>query len=199
MLRDQMLTVSGLLSHKIGGPSVMPPQPEGVWQVVYSGDRWQTSKGEDKYRRGLYTFWRRTAPHPAMTSFDAPSREFCVLRRNRSNTPLQALTTLNDPAGIEAAQALARRVAAQKGDTKQNAAFAFRSVLSRAPRPAELNRLVALYERELAGFKTSTAAAEKMATSELGKAPEGTSLPELAAWTVVINVLLNLDEAITKG
>jgi mono/diheme cytochrome c family protein len=200
MLRDQMLAVSGLLSGKIGGPSVMPPQPDGVWQVVYSGDKWETSKGEDKYRRGLYTFWRRTAPHPAMVSFDAPSREFCVLRRNRSNTPLQALTTLNDPAAIEAAQALARRVAASSGNgVKQKAVFAFRTVLARAPRTEELNRLVALYDRELAHFKHDAKAADMLAPGSAGKPSAATGIAEAAAWTVVANVLLNLDEAITKG
>jgi mono/diheme cytochrome c family protein len=200
MLRDQMLAVSGLLSQKLGGPSVMPPQPDGVWQVVYSGDKWETSKGEDKYRRGLYTFWRRTAPHPAMVSFDAPSREFCILRRNRSNTPLQALTTLNDPAAIEAAQALARRVASKPdSDVKQKVAFAFRTVLARAPRAEELNRLAALYERELAHFKQDAKAAAKMGASDAEKSSPGTDSVELAAWTVVANVLLNLDETITKG
>jgi mono/diheme cytochrome c family protein len=200
MLRDQMLAVSGLLSHKIGGPSVMPPQPEGIWQVVYSGDKWATSKGEDKYRRGLYTFWRRTAPHPAMISFDAPSREFCVLRRNRSNTPLQALTTLNDPAAIEAAQTLARHVNSRPdASLKTRASFAFRSVLIRTPRKEELSRLVALYERELAHFQEDTAAARKMAGVESDQSPVGGNAAELAAWTVVANVLLNLDEAITKG
>lgn len=199
MLRDQMLAVSGLLSHKIGGPSVMPPQPDGVWQVVYSGDKWETSKGEDKYRRGLYTFWRRTAPHPAMVSFDAPSREFCVLRRNRSNTPLQALTTLNDPAAIEAAQALARRVNARMdADLQTRATYAFRSVLLRAPRKDELARLVGLYERELAHFQKDTVAAEKMAGGKPDEFKTAVTA-ELAAWTVVANVLLNLDEAITKG
>jgi mono/diheme cytochrome c family protein len=200
MLRDQMLTVSGLLSHKIGGPSVMPPQPEGVWQVVYSGDKWETSKGEDKYRRGLYTFWRRTAPHPAMISFDAPSREFCVLRRNRSNTPLQALTTLNDPVAIEAAQALARRVASKGGsEPKQQALFAFRTVLARMPRTEELNRLAALYERELTHFKQDEAAARKMAGGATNEQSSGEDTAALAAWTVLVNVLLNLDETITKG
>src|SRR5262249_7716294 len=115
MIRDQALAISGLLSHKVGGPSVMPPQPDGLWQVVYSGDKWETSKGEDKYRRGLYTFWRRTTPYPSMVTFDAPSREFCVVRRSRSNTPMQALTLLNDPAYVEAAQALARRMMSEGG------------------------------------------------------------------------------------
>src|SRR6185436_5249496 len=115
MIRDQALAVSGLLSRKLGGPSVMPPQPDGLWQVVYSGDKWVTSPGEDKYRRGLYTFWRRTMPHPAMVTFDAPSREFCVVKRTRSNTPLQALNLLNDSAYVECAQALARRVMREAG------------------------------------------------------------------------------------
>ncbi len=200
MIRDQALAVSGLLSHKIGGPSVMPPQPDGIWQIVYSGDKWETSKGEDKFRRGLYTFWRRTVPHPAMTTFDAPSREFCVLRRNRSNTPLQALTTLNDPAFVEAAQALARRVAAKsKTDVKSRATYAFRLCLSRAPRAGELERLTKLFQQELANFKQNPAAAEKMAGSKLGESSAGGDTAALAAWTVVANVLLNLDETVTKG
>jgi hypothetical protein len=199
MIRDQALAVSGLLSHKIGGPSVMPPQPDGIWQVVYSGDKWETSKGEDKYRRGLYTFWRRSSPHPMMSSFDAPTREFCVLRRSRSDTPLQALDTLNDPAFVEAAQALARRIAAQAGDVKERAAFAFRTCLSRAPKPEEIERISKLYERELANYTDKPGDAEKMAASETPKPKDCNNLPELAAWTVVANVLLNLDEAITKG
>lgn len=200
MIRDQALAVSGLLARKFGGPSVMPPQPEGIWQVVYNEEKWETSKGADKYRRALYTFWRRTLPHPAMTTFDAPSREFCVMKRSRSNTPLQALTTLNDPAFVEAAQALARRVAVKPDcDLKQRATYAFRLCLGRPPQAKEVERLVKLYESELANFKQDCKAAEKMATSELGKAPEGMDLAELAAWTVVANVLLNLDEMITKG
>ncbi len=199
MIRDQALAVAGLLSHKIGGPSVMPPQPDGLWQMVYSGDQWKTSPGEDKYRRGLYTFWRRSMPHPMMTTFDAPSREFCVLRRNRSDTPLQALNTLNDPVFIEAAQALARKIAATPGDVKARAAFAFRTVLARAPKPEEISRLAKLFDSELSRYLSNPTAAEKMATSELGKPAGSANLAELAAWTVVANVLLNLDEAITKG
>ena len=109
-VRDMALEVSGLLSPKIGGPSVFPYQPDGIWTQIYSGDKWEISKGEDKYRRGLYTFWRRTSPYPAFMSFDAPSRELICARRLRSNTPLQALTTLNDPSFVEAAEALARRI-----------------------------------------------------------------------------------------
>ena len=134
-----------------------------------------------------------------MTTFDAPSREFCVLRRNRSDTPLQALNTLNDPVFIEAAQALARKVAAAPGDANARATFAFRTALARMPKPDEVARLTKLFDSELARYISDPAAAEKMAASELGKPAGDTNMAELAAWTVVANVLLNLDEAITKG
>ncbi len=198
-VRDQALAVSGLLSRKMGGPPVMPPQPEGVWSVVYSGDKWATSEGEDKYRRGIYTFWRRTSPYPMMVSFDAPSREFCVLRRSRSDTPLQALDLLNDPVFVECAQALARRIAAAPGDTAARAALGLRLALARVPKPAEIERLAKLYESELSFYKINAEAAAKMATSQLGKPRDNADIAELAAWTVVANVLLNLDEVITKG
>ena len=199
-MTSQALAVSGLLSARMGGAPVMPPQPDGIWQVVYSGDHWETSKGEDKHRRGLYTFWRRTSPYPSMVSFDAPSREYCVVKRNRSNTPLQALTLLNDPVYLEAAQALARRMGEEESGTPEaRASYGFRLCLSRVPREAEVRRLVALFDRELARFRSDAKAAEKMATSEPGKLSRGLDLAELAAWTVVANVLLNLDEMITKG
>jgi len=199
-VRDIALEASGLLSPKVGGPSVYPYQPDGIWTQLYSSDQWVTSKGEDKYRRGIYTFWRRTSTYPAFMSFDAPSRELICPRRQRSNTPLQALTTLNDPSFIEAAQALARRVVKEsKGDTKADVTYAFRLCVARPPRAEETKRLVALYQQELAQFKQDSTAAEKLATGDLGKPPEGTSVEKLAAWTVVANVLLNLDETITKG
>jgi hypothetical protein len=189
-----------LLSHKIGGPSVMPPQPEGLWQVVYNGEKWETSKGEDKYRRGLYTFWRRTMPHPMLVAFDAPSREYCVLKRNRSDTPLQSLNLLNDPAFVECAQALARKAVAKKdADTQGRVELLFRICLSRKPTAREAERLTKLFEQQLANYRADQKAAEKMATSEIGKSSGETDVAELAAWTVVANVLLNLDEMITKG
>lgn len=198
-VRDIALQSSGLLNPKIGGPSVFPYQPEGIWTQIYSSDKWEMSKADEKYRRGLYTFWRRTSPYPAFMSFDAPSRELICTRRPRTNTPLQALTTLNDPSYVEAAEALARRVMKEAApDTNKRAAHAFRLCVSRAPQGKELKRLVALYEQELARFKQDPAAAEKMAAAELGKPPENLDLAQLAAWTVVSNVLLNLDETITK-
>jgi hypothetical protein len=159
----------------------MPPQPAGLWQVVYSSDRWVTSEGEDRLRRGVYTFWRRTNPYPSFVTFDAPSREYCVLRRTRTNTPLQALVTLNDPVYVEAARALARRMIDEAGPGPEaRAAFGMRVSVARQPRPAEIERLVELYRDALA------------------RQPDGDGA-ELAAWTSVASVLLNLDEVLTKG
>ncbi|HWN95470.1 MAG TPA: PSD1 and planctomycete cytochrome C domain-containing protein [Methylomirabilota bacterium] len=199
MVRDQALAVSGLLSRKAGGPSVMPPQPDGVWQVVYSGDKWETSKGEDKYRRGVYTFWRRTSPYPSMVSFDAPSREFCVVRRTRSNTPLQALTLLNDPVYVECAQALAKRMLTEGGPTdEERAAFGLRACLARAPRRDEAKKLAGLAQKELTRYRKDLASAAKLVKFAGANDKEPTDPAELAAWTVVANVLLNLDEFVMK-
>ena len=147
MLRDQALAASGLLSAKIGGPPVMPWQPEGIWQVVYSSKQWETSPGEDRYRRALYTLWRRTSPYPAMTTFDAPSGETCTIRRIRTNTPLQALVTLNDPTLMEAAQHLAKRSANLGESTAaERLDHIFRHVLARPPSGQESKRLLDLHD-----------------------------------------------------
>jgi hypothetical protein len=198
-IRDQALFVSGLLSRKMGGPSVMPPQPDGVWQVVYSDDRWMTSPGEDRYRRGLYTFWRRTNPYPSAMALDATSRETCTVRRTTTNTPIAAFALLNDPVYVEAAQALARRIM-QHGveDVAARATYAFRRVLARPPAEDEVQRLVALFDSERKHYQADAEAAVKMATSELGTPEEPVNMPELAAWTVVSNVLLNLDETLNN-
>ena len=194
MVRDQALAVSGLLSPKIGGPSVMPPMPDGIWSSPYSGDRWSTSNGEDRFRRGLYTFWKRTSPYPSFMSFDAPSREYCVVRRPRTNTPLQALTVLNDPVYVEAAQSLARRIVKSSNDPLARATYGFRLTLARRPTPAELERLTALYHQEIERFSKDAASARAMAGP--AAAISGAANAELAAWTVVANVLLNLDETL---
>jgi len=132
-LRDQALAVSGLLSDQKGGPSVMPPQPEGVWRNPYNGQQWVTAEGEDRHRRAIYTYWRRTGPYPSMITFDAPSREVCVSRRVRTNTPLQALVTLNDPAFWEAAEALAVRMEAASDDPDEQVAAGYRFAFGREP------------------------------------------------------------------
>lgn len=195
MIRDLSLAASGLLSEKIGGPSVMPPQPEGVWRNPYSSEKWSVSKGEDRYRRGLYTFLRRTSPYPAMMTFDATSREQCTVRRIRTNTPLQSLTLLNDEAAMEMARALAKRMFLEiEGDAKARLDYGFRLCTGRHAKPAELDRLAALYDQQLANYKASPKTADQLLKGENRELPA----PELAAWTLVANVLLNLDETLTK-
>jgi hypothetical protein len=194
MIRDVALTASGLLSREIGGPSVFPPQPEGIWDNAYAtaDEKWNTSTGKDRTRRGIYTFLRRSAPYPTFTTFDATSREVCTLRRVRTNTPLQALNLLNDTAFFEAARGLARRMVTEVGGTPEaRAAHGFRLCTARRPRADELDRLLALYRRERDRFARQGGAAQVVA----GVAPDAN---ELAAWTLVANVLLNLDETQTK-
>ncbi|HEV3343500.1 MAG TPA: DUF1553 domain-containing protein [Pirellulales bacterium] len=200
MVRDQALAVAGLLSSKMYGPPVKPPQPSiGLSAAFGSGIDWQTSGGEDRYRRGLYTTWRRSNPYPSMATFDAPNREVCIVRRVRTNTPLQALVTLNDPVYVEASQALARRMTQEGGSTAADRArYGFRLCVARPPRDDELARLVQLYEKELARFRQSPAEAQKLATDPLGPPPAGADLAELASWTLVSNVLLNMDETLMK-
>lgn len=195
MIRDSALMAGGLLSLKIGGPSVFPPQPDGIWQVPYNGDEWKLSEGPDRYRRGLYTFWRRSAPYPSFISFDASSREYCTLRRIRTNTPLQALTTLNDPAFFEAARGLARRMQHEGGDTpRARLTFGIRCCIARFPHPAELARLTRFYGQQLTRFQQDAKAAQAIA----GGPADQPSLPTIAALTLTANVILNLDESLTK-
>ncbi|MEW6305669.1 MAG: DUF1553 domain-containing protein [Verrucomicrobiota bacterium] len=200
-VRDQALALSGLMSRKIGGPSVYPPQPDGLWRAAFNGQRtWATSTGEDRYRRGLYTFWRRTVPYPSMAAFDAPSRENCTMRRLPTNTPLQALVTLNDPAFVEMAQALGRRITKEGGATvAERARYGLRLALARPPSDEQVKALVTLFEQELATYRADAEGAKKLATEPLGALPEGMDAAEQAAWTVVANVLLNLDGVLTKG
>lgn len=168
-LRDQALSVSGLLSSKQFGPSVMPPQPDGIWKNPYNGAQWTVSEGEDRYRRAVYTYWRRTAPYPSMVTFDSPSREFCVSRRIQTNTPLQALVTLNDPVFWEASQALGARMADVDSDVRGQLAAGYRWTTGR---PADIETLDAL---------------------DALLADVGRDRLDLAA-----NVILNLDEVLTR-
>lgn len=191
-IRDQALAVSGLLSDKMYGPSVMPPQPPGIWNNPYSGAYWKTSDGEDRYRRALYTYQKRTAPYPAMITFDGPSREFCVSRRISTNTPLQALVTLNDDVYVEAAHALAQRMLFEGGTTvEEHLRFGYRTALFEEPSAETLNELQTVYTEALLAFDTATpegfvfTAAQQDATE--------------SALAVVANVILNLDTFITKN
>lgn len=204
-VRDQALALSGLLSPKMGGPSVYPPQPDGLWRAAFNGQRsWDTSKGEDRYRRGLYTFWRRTVPYPSMATFDAPSRENSTMRRLPTNTPLQAFVTLNDPAYVEMAQALGARIMREGGATvEEQVKYGLEMCLTRPVSAEQAATLVQLYQQELANYRANPEDAKKLSTSttlptEKGFTPN-TSPAEAAAWTAVGNVLLNLDGVLTKG
>jgi hypothetical protein len=198
LIRDEALTVSGLLCPKVGGPSVFPPQPAGIWHSPYNGDTWSTSTGEDRYRRGIYTFLRRSSPYPEFTSFDMTTHEAICTRRSITDTPLQALTTLNDPAFMQPAAALARRILTEGGPTLESrTAFAFGTVLIRSAKPAEVKRIGSLYSQMLKKYDADPKAAAEVADSGLGAPPKELSTPELAAWTMVSNVLLNLDETLT--
>jgi hypothetical protein len=198
-IRDQAMFVSGLLSAKMYGPPVKPPQPKmGLSAAFGSATDWETSAGEDKYRRAIYTTWRRSNPYPSMATFDAPNREVCTVRRDRSNTPLQALVTLNDPVYVEAAQALARRMIASGKTDSEKLAKGFELCLSREPNKLEAEKLLDLYEKARLRFSYDLQDAYNAATKPVGKAPDGDDTSELAAWTVVGNVLLNLDETLMK-
>ena len=199
VVRDQALAVSGLLSRKMFGPSVRPPRPNmGLSAAFGGGLDWATSAGEDMHRRALYTEWRRTAPYPSMVTFDAPNREVCTLRRNRTNTPLQALVTMNDPIYIEAAQALARRMVAGGATLQEKVRAGFRLTLTRTPSETEMLRLVALHDAVLATYRQDEKKALEMATNPIGPVPKGADVADLAAWTTVANTLLNLDETVMK-
>jgi hypothetical protein len=194
VIRDQALAVSGLLSRKMYGPSVRPPQPALGLTAAFGGSLdWKASTGEDRYRRALYVEWRRTSPYPSMATFDAPNREVCALRRPRSNTPLQALVTLNDPVYVEAAQALGKRMASATGSVQDKVRDGFELCLARPPKAAEMNRLVELYQGARADYAKQPDKAKEMAGPS-----EKNDVAELAAWTTVANVLLNLDEFLMR-
>lgn len=186
IVRDSALAASGLLNAKLGGPSVYPPQPEGVMETGQVKQVWKTSSGPDRYRRGLYTFHYRITPNPSMKVFDAANGLAPCTRRPRTNTPLQSLTLLNDPNFHEMAQALAKRVAPAPDPLRE----AFRLTAGRTPSTRERDRLLRLHAIELDAFRTKPAEVEALA------GPGAT--PELAAWTAVARVLLNTDEFITR-
>ena len=200
-MRDNALAVSGLLVDLIGGPSVRPYQPDGYWENLNFPVRsYDADKGESQYRRGLYTWWQRSFLHPSLVAFDAPSREECAAERNRSNIPQQALVLLNDPTYVEAARAFAAQIVTTKaGSVEERLLFAWRRALQRAPRPEELTVLRELYEKQLAAYRADGKAAEELASVGLAARPEGVDVADLAAWTHVARVLLNLHESITRS
>lgn len=199
LVRDQALAVSGLLSGKRYGPPVRPPQPSLGLTAAFGGSLdWNTSQGEDRYRRALYTEWRRTNPYASMATFDAPTREVCALRRPRSNTPLQALVTLNDPVYVEAARALGRRLAGVPGSIADRVGYGFKRCLARPATAAELKRLLEFYQTARSYYEQKPDLAQAMAAPETESPPGATTVCELAAWAATANVLLNLDEMLMK-
>ncbi len=204
IIRDISLAVSGLLNSKIGGPSVFPPSPDFLYlpPASYGPKNWYEEKGENRYRRALYTFRYRSVPYPMLQNFDTPNGDIACVRRSRSNTPLQALTTLNEPLFMEAARALAWKTVREGGTTDgQRLRYAFRRVLGRAPALEETKELLGLYSRQRARFARGEANPWNLATNNPDAAsplPVGVNMEEIAAWTAVSRVLLNLDETITK-
>ena len=204
VVRDQALAVSGLLVEKLGGPSVKPYHPAGLWEEMafgggFSAQTYVQDHGENLYRRTMYTFWKRTCPPPSLQTFDAPEREFCVVRRSVTNTPMQALVLMNDPTYVEASRKLAERIMTEGGFYPgERIKFAYLLAMSRPPKPAEAKLLEGLYEAQVVKFRKDKAAAEKLLS--VGESPRNPKLntAELAAWSAVASVLLNLDETITK-
>jgi hypothetical protein len=203
MVRDNALAVSGLLNRQIGGPSVFPYQPPGIWEELSRGEtftaqEYHESHGADLYRRSMYSFWKRTVPPASLATFDAPDREKCTSRRLTTNTPLQALVLLNDPTYVEAARVLAGHAVLEGGsDPKLRLQFLFREVTGRRPTPAEMQILLDLAQRRLDHYRKEPGQAVKLIAVGTAKAPN-VEASELAAWTIVASTVLNLDETITK-
>ncbi|MEX2215520.1 MAG: DUF1553 domain-containing protein, partial [Phycisphaeraceae bacterium] len=197
-IRDAALSVSGLLVVDIGGPSVKPYMPPGIWSSI-SNAKYQQDKGDKLYRRSMYTYWRRTIPPPTMMTFNAAAREVCIVRKDRTITPLQALTLLNNTTFVEAARFLAERMMNQHATADQRIAWAFRVVTSRPPQTHELKRLLADLSAYQMDFRQSPESAKKLLS--VGEKPFDKALNtgDLAAYALVANTILNLDEAITQN
>jgi hypothetical protein len=199
LLRDQALAVSGLLSAKMYGKPVRPPRPALGLNTAFGGSNdWVTSTGEDRWRRSVYTETRRNSPYPAFATFDAPNRETCTIRRDRSNTPLQAFVTLNDPVHVEAQQAFARRLLKEAADDDSRIRLAYRLTVARQPSAKEIEAVRILLSRSEQQYAADPALALKMASEPLGAPPAGTDVPKLAAWTVAAGVIMNLDEFLMR-
>src|SRR5262249_22867352 len=206
-IRDQALAVSGLLNREIGGASVSPYQPAGLWQGLASrGDSkdWSAqfflpSHRTDLFRRTMDTLWQHTSPPPQLVTFDAPDRETCTVRRSRTNTPLQALVLMNDPTYVEASRKLAERLMHEAKTTEDRIALAVRLTTSRAPSDRERAVIRGIYERQLARYQGDEKAALKLLAVGESSRDERLPVAELAAWSVVASVVLNLDETVTKN
>ncbi|MFN6163539.1 MAG: PSD1 and planctomycete cytochrome C domain-containing protein [Planctomycetota bacterium] len=198
VVRDQALAVAGLLSSKRGGPPVMPPQPDGLWRSTYSGAKWITSPGEDRFRRGIYTFWKRTTPYPSMETFDATTREVCQIRRIATNTPLQALVTLNDPVYVEAALAMAQQWLQSSSSDTERLEQGFLHAMSRPISDTERKRLLDLLARSRLHYAMRTADAARLLESAAFPLDSTIAADELAAWSTLTSTVLNLDEFLMR-
>jgi hypothetical protein len=203
MIRDNALAISGLLVKTIGGPSVKPYQPEGLWAAITSGrhlTKYEADKGDALYRRSLYTFWKRTVPPPYMITFDVPERNACTVRRQKTSTPLQSLNLMNDPQFVEAARMFAERMIIEGGsDPEQRIRFAFRLATARFPEEQELHTLLSLFRRQLKRYQERSAAADTLLSVGDYRKDKELDSTELAAYTLVANTILNLYETLTKG
>ena len=200
-LRDNALSLSGLLVERMGGPGVKPYQPEGLWKdILQGGDRpFIQDKGKSLYRRSVYTFWRRTCAPPNMLLFDAPTREKCIAQRSRTNTPLQALVTLNDVQYVEAARHLAERMIAHAGSRVQDSiSWGFRLATSRAIKERELVVLLGVYQDCEANYREDVEAAGKLLSTGASPRDEALDVAEHAALTIVASIILNLDETLSR-
>jgi hypothetical protein len=193
------LFVSGLLSKKVGGPSVKPYQPDGLWKEIASDMDYSQSHGEDLYRRSLYTYWKRTVAPPTMVTLDATSREACIVQRSRTNTPLQALALMNDPVFVEAARVFAQRVITEVDGTTDDRIYqAFLQATARPPRPEEMQVLKRRYENSLVAFQADAVAASELVRVGEFAVDERLELRELAAFTTVTSLIMNLDEMLNQ-
>jgi hypothetical protein len=202
VVRDSALYMAGLLAEQLGGPSVKPYEPPGLWEAVSfnNSQKYVPDRGPAQYRRSLYTFWKRQSPPPNMLTFDTPTRETCAVRRPRTNTPLQALVLLNDPQFVEAARGFAERVLRDGGSTVEaRLAFAYRVAVARPPAAEELSVLRSVLDQQLAVFRGDAKAAGEFLGVGESKPAAGLDPAELAAWTTITGMLLNLDETVTKG
>jgi hypothetical protein len=199
MVRDNALAASGLMVEKLGGPSVKPYQPDGLWKEIATDVEYGQGSGADLYRRSLYTFWKRTVTSPSMTSFDATNRETCTVSRSRTNTPLQALVLLNDVTFVEASRALAERIMIEGGSNAyERLTLAMRLATARRPTPSELQVLHESFEQHLAHYQSDPDAAKALASAGQFRGHATLPVCELAAFTAVATTILNLDEVITK-